>query len=250
MGIAYIVVEMPLESKVSVNSCYNRGSPRYGKLPEVEKWLWLLKGKTREALGEQFGPPKGKVRLDITIKRAKKPGRKPDPSNFRKLPQDVIASVLEVDDSVFYGTDNPIVVADSDTIVFEVHWEHDPNQPWGFSRDSVYKHPTRQDSKLYHGPLYPNLRKMLGLGDTKLCIGFGSAYCMVCEDRPTECPVEFSPHVYAKDNCPCSTCGLECPCKADDDRYTERRGQILDWWESRKKGTEFERVHWRKEWRD
>jgi len=247
MGIAYVVVEMPFEPKVSVNSCYNKGNPRYGKLPEVEKWLWLLKVKTREALGEQFGPPVNKVRLDITIRRTKKRGRKPDVSNYRKLPQDVIASVLEVDDTVFYGTDNPIIVSDDDTIVFEMHWEHDPDQPWQFSRENLYEHPIQQDSKLHHGPLYPSLRKLLGLGDAKLCIGFGSAYCMTCNVAPTNCPVQYSPKAYAKDSCPCKSCELECPCKAGDDRYPERRERILEWWEARKKDTEFERTYWRKE---
>ena len=100
--------------------------------------------------------------------------------------------------------------------------------------------------KMSMGPLYPTLMKRYSLKEGDVCIGFGSAYCMICNAAPKDCPVQFSPEVYANDNCPCKSCDRVCPCKGMDPGYEERRKDILRWWAARKRSVAFESKHWRR----
>ena len=108
MKTAHVTVSMPYDSMMSVNSAYIRNNPRLGHRKRVDEWLMVFKFKLNVARGSH-GNPIDNVRMDITIYRKIRRGRLPDTSNFRKLTQDLAASVLGVDDCLFYGADYPIV---------------------------------------------------------------------------------------------------------------------------------------------
>jgi hypothetical protein len=209
---------MPYIPEISVNSAYNRGDPKQGLKPEVDEWLILLKCKLNKelkarevkALCQDAG-----VQLDIELKIPTKRGRKPDVSNFRKIPQDLIASVLGVDDWIFSGQDYPIARGTGD-ILFYISWYYSSNH-----KDIL----DMVQSDLHNGPLTKDVRDRLGLGNGQYCIGFGTPYCMRCD---IECPVEFYPGCLVE--IPCKTCNIKCPCRAMDDDYKDREQRILAWW--------------------
>ena len=237
--IAQVLVSMPYDPMVSVNSAYRRNNPRLGHRKRVDEWLTAFKIKLNAARGS-YGKPIDKVRMDIVIHRKTRRGRLPDTSNFRKLPQDLAASVLGIDDCHFYGVDYPIVCSkdrqEDDEIQFDFTWE--------YTKRTVFLH--NPVHKMSMGPLYPTLMKRYSLKEGDVCIGFGSAYCMICNAAPEDCPVQFSPQVYANDNCPCKSCDRVCPCKGDDEDYEERCKDILIWWAARKRSVAFESKNWRR----
>jgi len=235
---AYVTVNMPYDPIISVNSAYVRNNPRLGHRKRVDQWLTAFKIKFNAARGS-IGKPIGNVRMDITIYRRARRGRLPDTSNMRKLPQDLIASVLEVDDCHFYGEDRPIVSTPNiseDVIMFDFVWEYEIPSVF------VYN-PTH---KMSMGPMYPTLMRRYSIKKGDVCIGFGSAYCMKCSAAPEDCPVQFNPSVYTEDNCPCAKCDRECPCKGTDPEYEERRKDIEIWWAARLASQKFESKHWGK----
>ena len=128
---ATLWITCPYESKVSVNHAYNKNNPRYGKCREVEAWLLQLK----MLLGRLRLPVIGNVRMDLWVYAPRQRGRLPDTSNFRKLPQDIIALALGVDDSCFGGTDHPAIRVRTPSINICLHWQHTedgmPSQPPG-----------------------------------------------------------------------------------------------------------------------
>lgn len=124
MKTAFVSVIMPYNPIISVNSAYVRNNPRLGHRKQVDGWLTVFKIKLNNNR-KNHGTPIGNVKMDITIYRKPRRGRKPDTSNFRKLPQDLAASVLGIDDSHFYGTDHPLHVEEGeDQIVFNFVWEY------------------------------------------------------------------------------------------------------------------------------
>jgi len=240
MKTAHVTVSMPYDPMVSVNSAYIRNNPRLGHRKRVDEWLMAFKINLNAALGCN-GTPVGNVRMDITIHRSTKRGRKPDTSNFRKLPQDVAASVLGVDDSCFYGSDYPLVCSknrtEDDEIRFNFTWEY------GNKRKPFLYNPAH---KMSMGPLNKTLMRRYSIKDGAVCTGFGSAYCMMCSAAPEDCPVQFNPGVYASDNCPCMSCERMCPCKGDDEAYEKRRKDIELWWKAKQTSSTFSSKHWRK----
>ena len=237
--IARVLVTMPYDPMVSVNSAYVRNNPRLGHRKRVDQWLTVFKIKLNAARGS-CGKPIDQVRMDIVIHRKTRRGRLPDTSNFRKLPQDLAASVLGIDDCHFYGVDYPIVCSKDrqgdDEIQFDFTWEYRTREPF-------LHNPTH---KMSMGPLYPTLMKRYSLKDGDVCMGFGSAYCMICSAAPKDCPVQFNPSVYADNNCPCKSCERECPCKGNDKNYEERCEAIRVWWQAKIASREFENKHWRR----
>lgn len=214
-------VIMPYIPEISVNSAYNRGDPKQGHKPEVDTWLLLLKSKVNQKLDnkhyfridKEYG-----VRLNILLKIKSRPGRKPDVSNFRKLPQDVMAACLKVDDSIFFGTDWALTKGEENEIVFTLDWKYSSNAKDVL--DSV-------QTKLHNGLLSPYIRKRMGLGNDTFCIGLGTPYCMKCS-AVVICPIEFNPDVYTE--VPCKMCNIVCPCRALDNSYEERKQLIEQWW--------------------
>ena len=103
------IVEMPYLADISVNHAYRRGSPRYGKKKVVTEWLqdFRLLVQNQLQLLDYRGIPE-RVRMDIRVFQPAK-GRIFDCSNARKLPQDIAAATLGVDDSCFWGTDYPTI---------------------------------------------------------------------------------------------------------------------------------------------
>jgi len=239
MRTAYVTVSMPYDSMVSVNSAYIRNNPRLGHRKRVDEWLTAFKIKLNAARGSH-GTPIGNVRMDITIHRSTRRGRKPDTSNFRKLPQDLAASVLGVDDNCFFGVDHPLVCSknrtEDDEIWFDFVWECNGRTP--FLHNTVHK--------MSMGPLYPTLMRRYSIKEGQVCVGFGSAYCMMCSAAPEDCPVQFNPSVYANDNCPCKSCERLCSCKGDDEAYGERCKAIKMWWEAKQASSTFSSKNWRK----
>ena len=63
---AEVNIHMPYVPEISVNKAYRKGSPRYGKLPEVEYWLYRLKATMMEE-SQKFGPPVGNVTMDLYL---------------------------------------------------------------------------------------------------------------------------------------------------------------------------------------
>jgi len=104
-----MTITMPYLATVSVNAAYRRGSPRYGKKKVVTEWLadFRLLVQNQLALLDYREVPE-KVRMDIRVFQPSK-GRIFDCSNGRKLPQDIAAATLGVDDSCFWGTDYPTI---------------------------------------------------------------------------------------------------------------------------------------------
>jgi len=236
---AHVHIKQPYEPKISVNRAYYGGSQRHKKLPEVEAWLWHFRVAVREAAGS-YGPPLGKVRMDLAVYVPQQRGRLFDTSNARKLIQDVAAAALEVDDARFGGTDYPTERSDDPHFSVLLSWEYDPTQPWGFQNKSLPKYQPREDSQLYYGPLNKTMLRLLGLEEGDVCIGYGSAYCIQCGENLRSIPcVNFHPSVY--DECPCKTCELSCPCKENP---PERVAKIQLWWESRVKSIKFQRENW------
>jgi len=235
---AHVTVNMPYDPIISVNSAYIRNNPRLGHRKQVDQWLTALKIKFNAARGS-LGVPVGNVRMDITIYRKIRRGRLPDTSNFRKLPQDLAANALEVDDNCFYGEDHPIVCIEAqeeDEIQFDFVWEYKPTSVFLYN-------PTH---KMSMGPIDPTLMQRYNIKDGDVCIGFGSAYCMKCSVAPEDCPVQFNLSVYAEVNCPCAKCDRECPCKGTDPEYEERRKDIEMWWTASLASQKFESKYWRK----
>ena len=239
MKIAYVTVSMPYDPMVSVNSAYVRNNPRLGHRKRVDQWLTMFKIKLNVARGS-YGIPIGNVRMDITIHRSTRRGRKPDTSNFRKLPQDLAASVLGVDDNCFFGIDHPLVCSKNrmkdDEIRFEFTWECNDRTPFLYN----------PAHKMSMGPLNATLMRRYSIKEGEVCIGFGSAFCMLCSAAPEDCPVQFDPSVYVSDNCPCKSCRKECPCKGDDEAYEERCEAIKMWWGSKLASSTFSSKHWSK----
>ncbi len=238
MRIAYVTVSMPYDPMISVNSAYIRNNPRLGHRKIVDEWLTVFKFKLNVARGSH-GTPIGNVRMDITIQRKIRRGRLPDTSNFRKLPQDLAASVLETDDCYFHGEDHPIVCIEAqeeDEIRFDFVWEYNGRTPFLYN----------PAHKMSMGPLYPTLMRRYSIKEGQVCVGFGSAFCMLCSAAPEDCPVQFNPSVYVSDNCPCKFCRRECPCKGNDKAYEERCRNIKMWWESKLASSTFSSEHWRK----
>lgn len=235
---ACVSVSMIYDPQVSVNSAYNRNNPRLGHRKRVIQWLTVFKCRFMLARGGMIRLPVGPVKMDITICRSPRRGRLPDTSNFRKLPQDVAAAALGVDDSVFFGTDHSILTipkSEEDTICFDFVWEYEAP-----GKARAYK-PTKMSA----GPLDETLMRRMGVKAGTVCMGFGSAYCMICGACPEDCPVQYSPEVYVKDNCPCSGCTRACPCKGQDPGYEERSENILAWWQAKVAGMKFETNFWR-----
>lgn len=221
---AYVRLEIPYFSIVSVNRAYNRGDPKQGIKEDVEKWLIVLRAElNREIKHSQMLNIDGVVRMDITLYLPPSPlrkGRDPDTSNFRKIPQDCIAAALGVDDSIFCGTDYPIAEGDN-IMLIELSWSYRSKQP---------DMPIQSTSKLAMGPLNHTIAQGLGLNKDDYCVGFGSAYCMRCELE--WCPAEYTPEVYS--NVPCKECNIiSCPCKKGDEDYENRKERILLWWRSK-----------------
>lgn len=229
---AEVNIHMPYEPKISVNSAYRKGSPRYGKLPEVEYWLYQLKAAMVEE-SQEFGPPISGVALDLYLFAPHQRGQMPDTSNQRKICQDLVATVLEVDDSIFGGTDFPAQRSNNPGLYLRVRWDYDDQQPWG--KREVSKRVTHMsDSILYFGPQPPPVENA--------CIGYGSVYCMTCSENPESwCPVQFDPSLFS-DN-PCKECAVKdaCPCMTNPE---ERRKDIELWWRGRVRSVKFERENW------
>lgn len=236
MKIAFVTVIMPYDPVISVNSAYVKNNPRLGHRREVDQWLTAFKINLNAAR-KNHGIPIGNVKMDIIIYRKIRRGRKPDTSNFRKLPQDLAASVLGVDDCRFYGADWPLVEEEGeDQIIFNFTWEYNNG------RKPFLYNPAH---KMSIGPLSPILMKRYSIKEGSVCIGFGSAYCMRCSVAPEDCPIQFNPSVYANDSCPCKTCNRDyCPCKGADEDYEERKENILIWWKARRDSVAFETEHW------
>jgi len=129
---ACIELELPYFPLVSVNRAYNRNNPRQGTKEEVDDWLVVLRTElNKEIKHSRMLNIQGPICMDITLHLPARPlrkGRDPDTSNFRKIPQDCIAAVLGVDDSIFYGTDHPIAVGDN-LMVIDLSWDYLVNQP-------------------------------------------------------------------------------------------------------------------------
>ncbi len=237
---ADVTVIMPYLAKVSVNSAYRRGSPRYGKYEEVEFWLLCLRSSLRDRIYQKnigLPIPGTPVQLNIRLLRAGT-GRPPDVSNFRKLPQDSIADELGIDDSVFYGTDQPLEKTPDNQLIFHISWTYEEKgekEKMGYS-----------DSVLYSGPLTSTVAKLFKIKEANYCSGFTSTFCLKCSDCPSDCPFDFSPTVLVE--VPCKICTRQgCPCKGADNAYEERRARINLWWEARKASTKFERQNWPKD---
>ena len=229
---AEVNIHMPYVPEISVNKAYRKGSPRYGKLPEVEYWLYRLKATMMEE-SQKFGPPVSVPILDLYLFAPRQKGRIPDTSNFRKLPQDVISVVLGVEDSRFGGTDFPAQRSHNPGLYLRVRWDYDDQQPWS-NRDSSKRVSHNPDSILYFGPQPPPIEGA--------CVGYGSVYCMTCSENPESwCPVQFDPSLFS-DN-PCKECVARdaCPCMTNP---KEREEQIKLWWRGRVRSVKFERENW------
>ncbi len=120
---------MPYEPAVSVNRAYYRGRATNKKRAETVAWLHNFQVELKRLIDTPaIKLPAGSVKMDLTIFLSKSHvrGRKPDPSNFRKIPQDEAARVLGIDDNIFYGTDHPLYQTEGDSyIMFEFEWKHD-----------------------------------------------------------------------------------------------------------------------------
>ena len=114
-------VTMPYLSIISVNSAYRRGSPRYGKKKIVTDWLgdFRLLVQNQLALLDYREVPE-KVIVDVHVFCPKRRGRIPDSENMVKLPIDVLASVIGLDDAHFEITSYPASRSDDPRIVFNV----------------------------------------------------------------------------------------------------------------------------------
>ena len=217
---AEIIIEMPYEAQVSTNHAYKTSSPKHGLKPEVEEWLWHLKNACVKEIGDRY-PPIGKVVMDLWVFCPRRPGRKPDTSNYRKIPEDSVAAALDVDDVVFGGTNYPSERSDNPRIVIRVQWQYGTPNKTG----------PRPDSKLYFGLVKPPIEGA--------CVGYGSVFCTICEECPVDyCPEIFDPSVYV-DN-PCKLCEVRdgCPCMTNTKDRTER---IDMWWRSRVRSVKFDR---------
>lgn len=266
--LAKITFDMPYDPAVSVNRAYFRGRATSKKRSETIAWLWNFESELRYHMSIMgIGQPLRNVKMDITIalSRAQRRGQKPDPSNFRKIPQDTAASALKIDDNVFYGTDHILERSEGDSYIrFDFEWEYE--ETWEeFTKRYDKPNPLMISenwgviSRLYTGPLSTAARKIMGLPKSlKVCVGFGSAFCMRCsyfedflngEGGPIgpqyepECPAVYSPGVYT--DIPCKKCNIkECPCLAGDDRYEERKEAIELWWTAKEKSFKHAVQNW------
>jgi len=209
-------IRMPYIPEISVNAAYNKGDPRQGHKSEVDVWLLALKTMLNGQLhyNHRKVDKNAGVQLDVQLYVKRKPGRKPDTSNFRKIPQDMIAACLGVDDWIFSGRDLPLQEG-NDEIVFTIMWHHSSN-----GKDPL----DLAQSKLHAGPLNASSRKIMGLGKGTFCVGLGSAYCMKC-DAVVECTQPFSPK-----DIPCKACKIVCPCRT----LNKEREQLIEAWWSRR----------------
>lgn len=120
---ANLQIEMPYEPTVSVNRIHYRGNMRCKFVPSAELWLSSLEATLLGNIGDRK-PAIDNVTLDLAIVRRKRSGRKPDTSNFRKYIQDVVARCLNVDDSIFSGTDVAVRYGESDLIIISCIWRY------------------------------------------------------------------------------------------------------------------------------
>ena len=116
-----MTITMPYLATISVNAAYRRGSPRYGKKKVVTEWLQdfrLLVQNHLQLLDYQEAP--GKVFVDVRVFCPRRRGRIPDSENYVKLPIDILASVIGLDDAHFTITSHAAVRSDDPKIVFTV----------------------------------------------------------------------------------------------------------------------------------
>lgn len=120
-------VVMYYEPKLSVNHAYRRGNPAYGHCGEATAWLTEFRLHCNQAIIGAV-PAIGQVTMDLAVFPPRRRGRMPDTGNFRKLPEDVLAAALEVDDACFGGTNVPAVRSDRPRIVIMFVWQYVADQ--------------------------------------------------------------------------------------------------------------------------
>ena len=119
-----MTITMPYLATISVNTAYRRGSPRYGKKKVVTEWLAdfrLLIQNQLQLLDYREVPER--VRVDVRVFCPRRCGRLPDTENMVKLPTDVLASVIGLDDAHFTITSHSAARSDDPCIVFTVQLE-------------------------------------------------------------------------------------------------------------------------------
>ena len=222
------IVELPYLATLSVNRAYIRNTPRLGHKKEVDQWLTAFRCELNKEIGRNLPvAPDTRPRLDLILLWRKKRGRIADADNFVKLPKDVAAAALGIDDWRIDQASSTVVRDDmeleEDLLQYTLHWE---------AVDMVRTEQEIPYSVKSMGPLLsPGWITKLKLQNMNLCIGYGSAYCMIC-GALEYCPEMFDPQVYSE--CPCKTCQIEiCPCRGNDPAYKEREERILKWWEAK-----------------
>jgi len=116
-------VIMDYEPKVSVNHAYRRGIPAFGHCARASVWLTDFRLQCNLAIAGAC-PAVGHVTMDLAVFAPLQRGRMPDTGNFRKLPEDVLAAALGVDDACFGGTNVPAVRSDKPRIVIIFEWQY------------------------------------------------------------------------------------------------------------------------------
>jgi len=218
-------VEMEYFPLVSVNRAYVRNNPRLGHKEDVDLWLTKFKAELNKEIGTRLPVALDtRPRLELSLLWRKKRGRIPDADNFVKLPKDIAAICLGIDDWLIDQTSDTTILEDGDNwLVYTLHWSTPDRELQ--SQEIPY-------SAKSMGPLLSQgwITK-LKLQNMDMCIGYGSAYCMTCEALEY-CPEYFDPSVY--EDCPCKKCDIEiCPCRGNDPEYEERKKNILRWWKAK-----------------
>ncbi len=119
-----VIVKMPYEPDISVNHCYNRGTPRYGLKKHVNTWLTVFQGKLNNAFMDNK-PDTPNIKMSIRITVPQRKGRMPDSTNFQKILMDHVAIAVGYDDWTFEGHCYParrVEVGEQPTITVYIEW--------------------------------------------------------------------------------------------------------------------------------
>ena len=230
MANCVATVELPYLATLSVNRAYIKNTPRLGHKEEVDQWLTAFRCELNREIGRNLPVASDtRPRLDLVLLWRKKRGRIADADNFVKLPKDVTAAALGIDDWLIDQTSRTVVRDDieleGDYLQYTLHWE---------TVDMAKSEQEIPYSAKSMGPLAgKDWIAKLKLQHMQLCIGYGSAYCMIC-DALEYCPEMFDPQVYT--DCPCRKCKIEiCPCRGNDPGYEARKKRIEMWWQAKNK---------------
>ena len=122
MGLA--IVKMPYEPDLSVNHCYLRGNPKFGKKKHVKNWLKAFRVKLNNIFRDNK-PTTAAIEVDLRITVPRRRGRLPDTTNFQKVLLDVVAAATGFDDWTFTGHCYParrVKAGEDPTITITIRW--------------------------------------------------------------------------------------------------------------------------------